>query len=148
MGTQAVVSLTDNYGRTLFKVVAGVNGANASAFAAKLRGLYHWPTIRHVYNLAAACELGSPSCLVVMTPRSCLYNPEEPEQQEGGEDELSPRYREKFPLPLVNPRWECGLADHSLMVRLRDTLIDSIPADWFPPPTEGSVNVNKQEDGA
>ena len=145
MATQAVVSLTDDQGRTLFKVVAGSDGANASKLAAKLRRLSTWPTLRRMYDLAAACELGSSKCLVVMTPRESLYNPDDEEP-----DELGPRYRETFSFPLVNPRWECGLADHAIVVTLAETSIppEAVPVDWFPPAQEVSVNVNKQEDAS
>lgn len=107
MATQGVVSVVSE-GKVVMKVVAGCNGMMARATANRLRK--SWPmSAEKAYGEARNTRLGCISCLTVVTESDILFK---------GHDELSPRYRETFDDAKFNPRWQRGIADHTIVVEV------------------------------
>ncbi len=111
MGTQAIISIRKN-GNMEMKIIAGINGANASAVAKAIRKLGEVPTLNKAYDIAVENEFGVEESLVVMTALDHLF-------KDGDlSDELSDRYYKTFDNPNFNPRWEQGFADYVEIVDL------------------------------
>lgn len=112
MGTQAVISVVKK-GKTLLKVVTGMSGQQAPAFAERLKeeiltgGL---PAVEAVYDLASECGLGGPESLVVMSHDGSVAFK--------GDGELGPLYQDSFGDPRFNPRWCHGTADFIEVVEI------------------------------
>ena len=109
MGTQAVVSVqckqTD---QVLMKIITGMDGQEASRLARQLRS--RWPmSIEDVYRLALLM-FDCPESLVVMTQERAIHDEDQ--------GPLDARYLSTFDRPEFNPRWECGLADFTEIVRV------------------------------
>lgn len=117
MGTQAVVSFVrGRYDSTEVKVVCGVDGMKAKAFAEhvlKERVFDRRFTLKDIYDRALKCGLGSEACLVVCGGDSVNLGYREYTKSDG---ELDILYRVTFGNPWFNPRWGLGIADYSLVV--------------------------------
>lgn len=116
MATQGIVAIRHN-GEMLFKVVAGSNGFNASDLAVLVKGLPSGCTANEVYELAVQASFGEPDTNLIVQGRKgelCF------DRDQISEEDLGPFYRDqaKFNEPRFNPRWECGLADHTEIVDL------------------------------
>lgn len=106
MATQGVLSVVDENGKTLVKVICGCDGMEVYNLAKSLKIS---PTLDliDIYNRAGEWGLGCSGCLVVMNA--------ETEYHKCGE-KLHPRYRETFSDPRFNPRWELGTAPYITIV--------------------------------
>jgi hypothetical protein len=100
MATQAVISLVDERGRTIKKVVTGIDGQFAPNFAAR------WAentdaTLRDVYDMAST-YFGTGSLVVYSKWESITPD----------DDDLPASYADTFNEPRWNPRWHYGTADY------------------------------------
>jgi hypothetical protein len=105
MSTQGLVSIVNERGETLIKIVAGCNGFNASKLAARIveHGEVHAELIcRWADEIGFGCR----DCTVTQfAPGGSLTW--------FGDTEPGTRfYAEKFADPKFNPRWEQGTASH------------------------------------
>lgn len=106
MGTQAVVSIVDEQGKTIVKAVCGCDGYYAPQLAEKI-ATKQAHTAKQVYDLARTLHFGCDLCLVVIDKTNTMYR---------GGLELSALYRSTFDDPNFNPRWEYGTADYTRVV--------------------------------
>lgn len=101
--TNGVVSVVDQSGKVLLKVVVGCEGYGAKIFAAGIKA--EWPmTWQQVERFANDLEFGCEDCRVILTPGQ-LHFRDELEFESG--DLL--RYLDTFDNPRFNPRWERGI---------------------------------------
>jgi len=116
MGTLGIVSILDIDGKKmLFKVVAGMNGHNASKLADWVKGQKGVLTIEGIYQAAKQVSFGSQEDLVVQDAAGSLCY-----DGDRGPAELGELYRdhEKFCDPRFNPRWAIGISDYFEVVTL------------------------------
>lgn len=106
MATNGIVSIVNEQGEMLVKVICGCDGYNAEHV---VKWLKENPTldIEEIYTHSLTLDFGCEKCLVVMnaTEEKILFD-----------DELLNLYREKFTDPNFNPRWEAGTADYVELV--------------------------------
>lgn len=107
MGTQGLVSVIDQKGRTLLKVVAGCNGDKAGQLGEVLRRMEGRMTLHRVLQEAMIVGFGCRRCRVAMDGEEILTD---------ADDEPGKLYRMKFNDPEFNPRWEHGTADYCVVV--------------------------------
>jgi hypothetical protein len=110
MATQGLVSVVQN-DEVKFKVVAGSGGMNASKLAKWLKNNQE-ATPQEIYDKALELNFGHKSDLVLQhSPTDVVAN-----EDFGTIDDYPEWYRTKFHEPMFNPRWECGLCDHTHVV--------------------------------
>lgn len=101
MSTMGMVTLRSK-GKVVMKVVAGCNGNLVREVANQLRAV--WPVdANRAYDFMEEIGFGCDDCLVVITALEIAYR--------GGDEPLSPLYRETFEQPEFNPRWDAGLSE-------------------------------------
>lgn len=106
--TQGIVSVVKN-GEVILKIVAGSDGMNAGKLAPEIKKRNAVLSLEELHSLAIEVGFGCEKCLVVLGKESDFHMTE---------DDLPPLYRKTFSDPKFNPRWECGLADHVIVVKL------------------------------
>jgi hypothetical protein len=112
MGTQSVVSLVNYKEETIIKVIVGCNGFNSLTFSDKLKKLYTQNkdiTLKEIYDLALLEKFGCVDCLIVINSTDIFCKDKE---------EVSSLHREKFLNPTFNSRWEQGIADYPIVVKV------------------------------
>jgi len=105
--TQGLVTIVDDKENTLFKIVVGSNGFNAR----KLAEFIIKEKVIEFSELDVAAEavgFGSKSDRVVMMTPTKVISPVDAKL-----DEL---YSKTFSDPEFNPRWECGIAEHVVIM--------------------------------
>ncbi len=109
MATQGIVSLVNEQEKTIVKVVAGCNGAEADSLVEQIKagGLQ---SADEIYEAAKVCEFGCLDCLVVVDKDKSIMN---------NLENLHPRYSETFDQPEFNPRWENGTASYVRVIQHR-----------------------------
>jgi len=105
MATQGLVSVREE-GRVVMKLVAGIDGYNASIVAEDIRT--QWPLdAQDAYDIAIQRNFGTVRDLVVVTLGETVFK---------GDDDVGRLYLNTFQDPEFNPRWESGRVDHCEVV--------------------------------
>ncbi len=107
MSTQGIVTVLSN-NEVVMKFITGSDGYYAQSLANELKN--RWPLgIEDAYDLANSIGFGSFDSLVVMTSDSIEYR---------GYEEIKDDYRFTFNQAEFNPRWECGIADYTILIHV------------------------------
>lgn len=99
------------------KIVVGCNGMEIRALVNVLRAN---PTNdpEKLRALARELEFGCDACLVVQVTPTSFVLPDGFEFEQGSKD--FERWRDKFPDPKFNPRWDNGTAPYAEIIELPD----------------------------
>lgn len=107
MATQGIISFTSE-GKVLMKIIVGCDGSRAQKVADSIQK--RWPlSAEEAQGIAKEHGFGCEECLVIMTESDFIYD---------DEADITDLYIDKFQDPEFNPRWECGLADHVVVVEV------------------------------
>ena len=117
MATQGIVSLVNEQGETLVKVICGCDGYNAEKLANWLK---QHPTLDlpEIHHKAIEFDFGCNDDLVVMSANDVYFR---------GEDDLPDLYRQTFNDPKFNPRWQIGTAPYVEVVVMAGALTQRPP---------------------
>lgn len=107
MATQGLISVVKNR-KVVMKIVAGCDGYNAEKLAQEIKE--SWPiSAQKAYDLAVQHNFGCIDDLVVLLKSKFIFE---------GDRDLSPLYRKTFNKPKFNPRWKCGIAAHTVVIKV------------------------------
>jgi hypothetical protein len=115
MATQGILSVVGKKGKVKFKVVAGCNGFNVKNLAKMLKSVIKKGTpltAQTIYNMAQEVDLGCEDDLFVISDTEIL-----PARDVARYDPFPELYRSTFELPKFNPRWECGIAAFTELIK-------------------------------